>query len=165
MSHFVFCLARDPVQARTVVDALDAIGITSDRISVLAATQEDTGKLAQGLHAHSAHGSFTGGNIGGSIGWLAGLGSLAIPGIGLFIAAGPILGFLTGIAVGRAVGNLNGAMIEEMGIPDASLPRYKDGLNAGQVVISAKTTTDDVESVLATLRQTGAQEIGSRPLI
>lgn len=164
MSHFVYCLANDPTQARTVVDAVSALGITSDQISVLAANQHTTGHLAKDLHAHTAHGSFSGGNIGGSIGWLAGLGSLAIPGIGLFVASGPILGFLTGIAVGRAVGNLNGAMIEEMGIPDTAIPRYREGLTQGRIVISMKATQDDVDQVMAEIRRTGAEEIGSCPV-
>ncbi|HEX3133941.1 MAG TPA: hypothetical protein VHX44_10225 [Planctomycetota bacterium] len=121
MNHFIFAIATDHTQVVHTMNALAEIGIPSDHLSVLASDHRASGNLATEINANAAHGSFTGGNIGGGLGWLAGLGALAIPGIGLFVAAGPILGFLTGIAVGRFVGNLHGAMIEEMGIPDASL--------------------------------------------
>ncbi len=163
MPHFIYGLAADSGQARIVVQHLTAIGITSDQISVLAANNQDTNELAADVNAKTAHGSFSGGNIGASLGWLAGLGALAIPGIGLFVAAGPILGFLTGIAVGRSVGNLNGAMIEEMGIPDASVPLYKEGLNKGQIVISVKLQDQALsERVLSDMRQTGVADVGTR---
>jgi hypothetical protein len=164
MPYVVYGLARDPAQARTVVDALTALGLTSDQVSILAADERASGSLAQELQAQSAHGAFAGGNIGGSIGWLAGLTTLAIPGLGLFIAAGPILGFLTGIAVGRAVGNLNGAMIEEMGIPDAEVARYKEGLRAGRIVISAHLASDNAELVAMEMRRAGAAEVGTHPV-
>ena len=54
--------------------------------------------------------------VGGGLGWLAGIGALAIPGLGPFIAAGPIMAALAGAGVGGAVGGLTGALVG-MGIP------------------------------------------------
>lgn len=78
----------------------------------------------------------TGGVVGGTLGLLAGIGALAIPGVGPFIAAGPIMGALAGIGVGGAVGGLIGALVG-MGIPEYEAKRYegrlKDGGAAGAV--------------------------------
>jgi hypothetical protein len=163
MTYFVYGLARDVAHARTIIQALSAAGvIISDQVSVLSANRRTSGDVATPQHAQVARGAFAGGNVGGSIGWLAGLGSLAIPGLGLLVAAGPILGFLTGIAVGATIGNMRGAMIEEMGIPDEAVPRYEEAMDEGQIVISAKCE----DSVLSTraldaMRHTGAEAIGS----
>lgn len=162
MDIFVFALASDATHVRRMVEALARIGITSDEISVLAADRKVTGNVAEENHTQVAHGAFSGGNIGGGIGWLAGLTTLAIPGIGLFIAAGPILGFLAGIAVGRSIGNLNGAMIEEMGIPDASVQHYQEAMKDGKIIISTKCADPAlVDHVTAVMQQVGAVEIGS----
>lgn len=164
MNHFIFGIASDHTQVINTMESLAGIGITSDHVSVLAANQQASGELAAEIHAHAAHGSFTGGNIGGGLGWLAGLGALAIPGIGLFVAAGPILGFLTGIAVGRSVGNLHGAMIEEMGIPDAALAEYDVALSAGKIVMSVRCVDPVLrQRVTDLLKDAGLDAIGATP--
>ena len=162
--HHVFGLAADPDHVRRTMAALSAIGIPSERVSVLAADRRTSGELAGELHAHAAHGAFSGGNIGGGLGWLAGLGTLAIPGIGLFVAAGPILGFLTGIAVGRSVGNLNGAMIEEMGIRDTSVAPYAEAIKSGRIIVSVECESATLgPRVVEAMREAGLQDIDSTP--
>lgn len=164
MNHFIFAIAANRAHVVRTMEALAGMGIASDHVSVLAATHHASGDLAAEIHANAAHGAFAGGNIGGGLGWLAGLGALAIPGIGLFVAAGPILGFLTGIAVGRSVGNLRGAMIEEMGIPDAVITRYDDALKAGKILLSVRC--DDAalcERVIDVMRRLGLDAVGSTP--
>jgi hypothetical protein len=166
MNHFIFAIATDRVQVVRTMDALARLGIASGHVSVLAADQQASGDLAAEISAHAAHGSFTGGNIGGGLGWLAGLGALAIPGIGLFVAAGPILGFLTGIAVGRSVGNLHGAMIEEMGIPDSSLAQYDAALKAGKIIMSARCDDAALREPLSELmRQAGLDAVDVAPAL
>jgi len=164
MNYFIYAIATDHAHVVRTMAALAEIGIASDHVSVLAADQRASGDLAAEINANAAHGSFSGGNIGGGIGWLAGLGALAIPGIGLFVAAGPILGFLTGIAVGRSLGNFHGAMIEEMGIPDASLAQYDAALKEGKIILSARS--DDAalrQRIIETMGQVGLDAIGSTP--
>ncbi len=78
-------------------------------------------------------GGTTGGVIGGTLGVLAGVGTLAIPGIGPFIAAGPIMAGLAGLGVGGAVGGLIGAMVG-MGIPEYEAKRYEGRLKNGGVL-------------------------------
>lgn len=166
MTYFIYAIATDHAHVVKTMEALAGIGIASDHVSVLAADQRASGELAAEINANAAHGSFSGGNIGGGIGWLAGLGALAIPGIGLFVAAGPILGFLTGIAVGRSLGNLHGAMIEEMGIPDAALTQYDEALKNGKIIVSARCDDASLrERIIETMGQAGLEAVGSTPEI
>ena len=161
MTNYIFCLVNDIGQAQSLVHALSEIGVNRDQISLLSEKLQESDHMAGVLHTEVTHGGFTGGNIGGAIGWLVGLSTFAIPGIGLFVAAGPIVGFLAGIVVGQAVGNLKGAMMEEMGIPDDLLAQFEKGLKEGQIVVSVKLqTSETVDRVLEVVRLSGAAEIG-----
>ena len=62
--------------------------------------------------------------IGGAPGWLAGIGAFALPGLGAFIAAGPIMGALAGVGVGGVLGGITGALIGS-GIPEYEARRYE----------------------------------------
>lgn len=77
----------------------------------------------------------TGGIIGGALGWIAGIGALAIPGLGPFIAAGPIAAALSGAAIGAAVGGIAGTLIGQ-GIPEFVAKRYEGKLQEGNILIS-----------------------------
>jgi hypothetical protein len=161
MTHHLYCIAGDLPRAHAVMTALTTAGVPEDRISVLSADRQTNGRLARDLHAHVARSSLESANIGGAIGWLAGLGTLAIPGIGLFVAAGPVLGMLAGVAVGASLGTLRGTMVEAMGIPDERLPVFEEAMNAGRIVIAARI--DDVDSctrAVQAIREAGAQEVG-----
>lgn len=161
MTNYIFCLVNDMEQAQSLVLSLSAIGVSRDQISLLSATQQVSDNLAGDLHTKVPHGTFTGGNIGGAIGWLVGLSTFAIPGLGLFVAAGPIIGFLAGIVVGEKLGNIKGAMMEEMGIPDDLLARFESGLKAGHMVVSVKMQTNDtMDRALEVVRLSGASEVG-----
>ena len=161
MTNYIFCLVHDMRQAQSLVQTLSGIGINREQISLLSANTHDSDRLAGDLRTEVTHGGFTGGNIGGAIGWLVGLSTFAIPGIGLFVAAGPIVGFIAGIVVGEKLGNLKGAMMEEMGIPDDLLAQFEQGLKAGQIVVSVKMQANEtMDHVLDVVRQSGATEIG-----
>src|SRR2546423_7824176 len=80
-------------------------------------------------------GAATGGTAGGVIGLLAGIGALAIPGVGPFIAAGPIMAALSGAAVGAAVGGIGGALIG-LGLPGYEAKKYEGELKAGNILVS-----------------------------
>ena len=83
-----------------------------------------------------------GGMIGGTLGLLAGIGALAIPGVGPFIAAGPIMGALAGLGVGGAVGGLVGALVG-MGIPEYEAKRYEGRVKEGGVLLSVHCDTSE----------------------
>jgi hypothetical protein len=106
-------------------------------------------------------GAGTGAVLGGRLGWLAGIGALAIPGLGPFIAAGPIMAALAGAGVGGAVGGLTGALIG-MGIPEYEAKRYEGRVKDGGILLSIHAdTSDQIKVAKDVLKQTGAQDISS----
>ena len=138
----VFCIAKSELQAIDIVDGLKASGFSSGDVSVLFPDKgasrdfahEQKTKAPEGATA----GASTGGVLGGALGWLAGIGSLAIPGLGPFIAAGPIMGALSGAAAGAAVGGIAGALIG-MGIPEHEAKLYEGKVRGGNILISVHT--------------------------
>src|SRR5437660_580672 len=120
MSRAVFCIASIP-QADAIIRNLQAAGFSGNDISVLTADKEGTRDFAHEHNTKAPEGATAGGGtgaaVGGVLGWLAGIGTLAIPGLGPFIAAGPIMAALSGAAVGGVVGGVAGALIG-MGMPE-----------------------------------------------
>src|SRR3954463_6718498 len=130
----VFCLARDLDQASRIVEDLKMAGFSNNDISVLLPDKAGTRDFAHEKGTKAPEGAVTGagtgGVLGGALGWLAGGGALAIPGLGPFIAAGPIMAALSGAAVGAATGGLIGALVG-MGIPEYEAKRYEGRLREG----------------------------------
>ena len=109
----------------------------------------------------TATGATAGGMVGGTLGLLAGIGALAIPGIGPFIAAGPIMGALAGLGVGGTVGGLIGALVG-MGIPEYEAHRYEGRVKEGGVLLSVHCdSSEEVDRAKDLLKQTGAEDISS----
>jgi hypothetical protein len=145
MSKSVFCTATVS-QTDTIIHNLQVAGFSGNAISVLMADKGGTRDFA---HEHNtkapegaATGAGTGAVIGGAFGWLAGIGALAIPGLGPFIAAGPIMAALSGAAVGGAVGGLTGALIG-MGIPEFEAKKYEGKVKSGSSLISVHSEDGD----------------------
>jgi len=142
MAKAVFCIAKSEAQASTIVDQLKIAGFSNNDISVLFPDKAGTKDFAHEQHTKApegaAAGAGTGGVLGGAFGWLVGIGSLAIPGLGPFIAAGPILAALSGAAAGAAIGGLSGALIG-MGIPEYEAKRYEGKVKEGNLLISVHT--------------------------
>jgi len=134
----VFCTAT-PVEAEAIVDRLKAARFSNNDISVLLPDTRGTRDFAHQNSTKAPEGAATGAGtglaVGGTLGWLAGIGALAIPGLGPFIAAGPIMAALSGAAVGTAVGGLTGALIG-MGIPEYEAKQYEGKLINGRALIS-----------------------------
>jgi hypothetical protein len=161
----VFGIYRSSDDAERAVDALLGAGFSSEDISVLLpdspssrafAHQKDT-KAPEG----AAAGVTAGGVIGGTLGVLAGVGALAIPGIGPFIAAGPIVAGLAGLGVGGAVGGFLGALIG-MGMPEYEAKRYEGRVRDGGTLLSVHCdTAKRVRAAKQLLRETEAQDIGA----
>ncbi len=117
----VFGIYQNKKQAERTVDKLLAAEFSNDDISVLLPDNQGTKDFAHDKSTKAPEGTAagvtTGGVIGGTLGLLAGIGVLAIPGIGPFIAAGPIVTALAGLGAGGAVGGIIGALVG-MGIPE-----------------------------------------------
>lgn len=142
MDKAVFCIAKSEAVAREIVDKLKVMGFAGDDISVLFADRSGTKDFAYEQNTKAPEGATTGGVLGagagGVLGWLAGIGTLAIPGIGPFLAAGPIMTALAGVAIGGATGGLIGALVG-MGIPEFEAKRYEGKLREGNILISVHT--------------------------
>ena len=106
-------------------------------------------------------GASSGAVIGGALGWLAGIGALAIPGLGPFIAAGPIMAALAGIGVGGAVGGFTGALVG-LGIPEYEAKRYEGRLQKGGTLVSVHCdTSEEIDRAKDVLKRTGAEDVSS----
>jgi hypothetical protein len=120
------------------------------------ATEKNT-KAPEG----TATGAGIGGAVGGTLGLLAGIGALAIPGVGPLIAAGPIMGALAGLGVGGTVGGLVGALIG-MGIPEYEAKRYEGRVNDGGVLVSVHCdSSDEVSRAKDILEEAGGDDVAS----
>ncbi|HUR45683.1 MAG TPA: hypothetical protein VMZ27_07390 [Candidatus Saccharimonadales bacterium] len=146
MPKSVFCLARDQEHASRIVDDLKLGGFSNQDISVLLPDKTSSREFAHHKETKAPEGTttgvLTGGAIGGVLGWLVGIGALSIPGLGPFIAAGPIMAALSGSAVGAAAGGLTGALIG-MGIPEYEAKRYEGRVKEGKVLVSVHSDNPD----------------------
>ena len=138
-------------------------GFRHTDISVLFPYNEGTKDFAAEKNTKApegtAAGAGTGAVIGGTLGWLAGIGSLAIPGLGPFIAAGPIAAALSGAAVGAAVGGITGALVG-MGIPELEAKRYEGKVKSGNLLLSVHTEeSEEVKAVKEIFEAENASDI------
>jgi hypothetical protein len=144
----VFCIATSHSQAERIVENLQSAGFPAAEISVLLPADQgkhDIGHVkATKAPEGATTGAVTGGVTGGVIGLLAGIGALAIPGVGPLIAAGPIMAALSGAAIGGTTGGIVGGLIG-LGIPEIEAKRYEEKLKAGNYLISVHAHDGDRE--------------------
>jgi hypothetical protein len=153
------------MSAENAVDQLMIAGFRSDDISVLAPDSKVTHELATEKNTKAPEGTTTGaaagGAIGGTLGLLAGIGALAIPGFGPFIAAGPIMGALAGVGAGAATGGFIGALVG-MGMPEYEAKRYEGRVKDGGILVSVHCDdskwTDKAKDVL---KNSGGEDVAS----
>ncbi len=161
----VFGIYQTSAQAEHAVDRLLEARFANNDISVLLPDAKSSKEFAHEKNTKAPEGAATGvttgGVIGGTLGLLAGIGALAIPGVGPFIAAGPIMGALAGLGVGGAVGGLVGALVG-MGIPEYEAKRYEGRVKNGGVLLSVHCdTSEEITRAKDLLKNTGAEDIAS----
>jgi len=160
-----FGIFKSRVQAERCIDTLLASGYRNDDISVLAPDQATTHEFATEKNTKAPEGVTTGatagGALGGTLGLLAGIGALAIPGLGPFIAAGPIMGALAGAGAGAVAGGLVGALVG-MGIPEFEAKRYEGHVKDGGILISVHCDDSDwTKKAKDILERSGATDVSS----
>ena len=165
MATSVFCIASSESKANDIVSRLKSSGFRDNDISVLFPDKSTTHQFAHEKHTKAPEGTVagaaTGGVVGGTLGLLAGIGLLAVPGVGPFIAAGPIMAALSGIAAGAAVGGIAGALVG-LGIPEIEAKRYEGRVRDGNVLISAHSeNADEIKKAKGIFESSGASDIGS----
>jgi hypothetical protein len=165
MATSVFGIAKSSEQAATVVGRLKYAGFRDNDISVLLADKSGTRDFAHEQNTKAPEGATTGagigGALGGALGLMAGLGALAIPGVGPLIAVGPIMGALSGAAVGAAVGGLGGALVG-LGIPEYEAKRYEGKILGGNVLISVHAAdSTSARNAQKILEENGIEDVHS----
>ncbi|MEW6155848.1 MAG: DUF3341 domain-containing protein [Verrucomicrobiota bacterium] len=165
MSKAVFCIATSEAQAEMIVNQLKEAGFSYNDISVLFPDKSGTKHFVHEQHTKAPEGATagagTGGVIGGALGWLAGIGLLAIPGVGPFIAAGPIMAALSGAAVGAALGGITGALVG-MGIPEYEAKRYEGRIQKGNILISVHAEeADEARRAREIFEVAGAEDVAT----
>jgi hypothetical protein len=159
----VYAIAISEGQANQIVDSLTQSGFSSNDISVLFPDKKTTHEFSHEKNTKAPEGAVTGaatgGVLGGTLGLLAGIGALAIPGVGPLIAAGPLLAALSGAAAGATVGGIAGSFVG-LGIPELEAKRYQNRIAEGNILISVVTETgDDVNRAKDVLKNAGAEDI------
>ena len=153
------------IQAESIVGSLQNAGFSSHEISALFPDRRGTADFAYEHHTKAPEGAVAGvaggGIVGGTLGLLAGVGALAIPGLGPFIAAGPLMAALSGAAAGAAVGGLTGALIG-FGIPEFEAKRYEGKIRGGNILLAVHVD-DNAQRDRATeiMRRGGAHDIST----
>ena len=163
MSKAVICIAKTHIQAEGIVTRLKNTGVPTTDISVLL---PDRGGSRDFAHEHNTKaregatiGGSAGGVAGGIFGLLAGIGALAIPGVGPFIAAGPIMAALSGAAVGAAIGGITGALVG-MGMPEYEAKQYEAKVKGGNILISVHTRdAEEAKRVKKIMEEAQAEDI------
>ncbi|MGB9153904.1 MAG: DUF3341 domain-containing protein, partial [Alphaproteobacteria bacterium] len=166
MSHTAtFGIFTTHTQAESCVTDLREAGFMSEDISVLMSDPEALRKLAVEKNTKAPEGvtagATTGGVIVGALGLLAGIGTLAIPGVGPLIAAGPIMAALAGVGVGAAAGGIIGALVG-MGMPEYEAKRYEGRVKDGGILVSVHCEDSDwVAKAKDILKRGGAEDIST----
>jgi hypothetical protein len=160
-----FAIFRSRADAESAVDRLAAAGFSHQDISVMMPDAQSSHEFAHEKNTKTPEGTTTGvlsgGAIGGTLGLLAGIGTLAIPGLGPFIAAGPIMGALAGMGAGGAVGGVVGALIG-MGIPEYEAKRYEGHMKDGGILVSVHCeSSEEVGRAKDVLKACGGDDVAS----
>jgi hypothetical protein len=165
MSTSVICFTKSDTQAAEIIDHLRSSGFSASDISVLFPDKSGTRDFAHEHHTKAPEGAATGAGLGGlaggALGWLIGIGSLAIPGLGAFIAAGPLMAALSGAAAGAALGGLTGALAG-LGFTEIEAKRYEGKLREGNVLVAVHCEDgDEIDRAKNIFRSNGAHDITS----
>src|SRR6267142_1885429 len=165
MKRSALCLVDTETQADAIVGKLRSAGFSDNDISVLfpdkGSTRDFAHKKETKMPEGATVGASTGGVVGGTVGLLAGIGALAIPGLGPFIAAGPIMAALGGGAIGAGVGGLTGALVG-LGIPEYEAKRYEGLIQKGGILLSVHCdNSDEIKRAKELMKGTGAADIAS----
>src|SRR5438309_10273777 len=156
----VFGIYRDRTGVENAVDVLRQENFRNTDISVLFPENQGTKDFAHEKNTKAPEGAATGAGsgavIGGTLGWLTGIGALAIPGVGPFIAAGPIVAALAGVGVGGAIGGIAGAL-SGLGSPEYEAKRYEGRIKEGGILLSVHCDNSKwTKKAKDTMERTGA---------
>lgn len=159
----VFGIAKNRTDAVTILNNLRTSGFMESEISLVMAHEGADGEIVMEGNTKAPEGAATGAGtgllLGGALGWMAGIGALAIPGLGPFIAAGPIMAALGGAAIGSAAGGLTGGLIG-MGFSEYEAQEYEGYLKNGRALIAVRVAdSDEVDAAKRIFNDGGAEHV------
>ena len=165
MSKSIVGIAKSTSQVEVTLEDLQNASVSSSDISVLmpeSGGRPEVGAVkATKAPEGAATGAATGGAIGGTVGLLAGLGTLAIPGLGPFIAAGPIMAALSGAAAGATAGGVVGALVG-LGVPEYEAKAYEERIKKGGYLIAVHVeNSEEGDVVREIMKKNGLEDISS----
>jgi hypothetical protein len=149
--------------ARALIDA----GVDRNNISLVARDIAEGVPQFVELQEKTTDGSTLGENVaggaavGGIAGYLLGIATLTIPGLGALVALGPIAGLVAGATVGAAGGGIIGA-IKDSGVPDDEANFYEEGLRRGGSVVLVDAWEHDSDRIRDILEGHGAVDIDEK---
>ncbi len=160
-----FAIFRTQAEAEAALNNLTRAGFSSQDVSVLMADKSGTRDFATEKNTKAPEGTTAGvgvgGAVGGTLGLLAGIGALAIPGVGPLIAAGPIMATLAGVGAGGVVGGVVGALVG-MGIPEFEAKRYEGRVKEGGILVSVHCdSSEEVSRAKDVLKRSGGEDVSS----
>jgi hypothetical protein len=161
----VFGIYPTIAATEAAVETLRSSGFRTEDMSALLPDNQGTKDFAHEKGTKAPEGAVTGAGaglvLGGALGWLAGIGTLAIPGVGPLIAAGPILAALSGVGVGGVAGGIVGALLG-LGIPEYEAKRYEGRVRSGKILLSVHCDDGEwVKRAKELLEESGAEDIAS----
>jgi uncharacterized membrane protein len=164
MAKSIVGIAKSRTQVEAVVDDLQS-AVSANDISVLMPESNGAPELgavkATKAPEGATTGAVTGGAIGGTVGLLAGIGTLAIPGLGPFIAAGPIMAALSGAAAGATAGGVVGALVG-LGIPEYEAKAYEERIKKGGYLVAVHVEDGERDkAVRDIMERNGLEDVSS----
>ena len=165
MKYTAACIVGTRDGAERIVDRLRIGEFAADQVSLVYADQSRSGEFSierdNQADEGAATGAGTGAIVGGALGWLASAGTLLIPGIGPFVALGPILGILGGAAVGAGFGGIAGALVG-MGYTEEHARHFEQRLHKGDILVSVQSDDErEIEDARLIFEQEGAEDVAS----
>lgn len=159
----VFCIAKNRSEAVRVTESLRTVGFRESEISFVMADGDNGGEIVVEGNSKAPEGAATGAGsgmlLGGALGWAVGIGALAIPGLGPFIAAGPIMAALGGAAIGSAAGGITGGLVG-LGFSEYEAKEYEGHLKDGRALISVRVeNSEEVTRAKKIFKDAGADHI------
>ena len=165
----VFCIADNRTKAIQILESLRSVGFREAECSVVMAGEGGHGDIVVEASTKAPEGATVGGGsgllLGGALGWMAGIGALAIPGLGPFIAAGPIMAALGGAAIGTAAGGIAGGLIG-LGFSEYEAKEYESHLSEGRALISVRVaSSEETDRAKKIMNDTGAKNISVKDVV
>jgi hypothetical protein len=161
--YSVFGIFSSKEEMEAAVEKLRDNGFSRNDISLVIPDRLENTQTIQSGHGKegAAAGITTGAVLGGTLGWLIGIGAFSISGVGPFLAAGPIFAALTGAGIGGTVGGISGALLG-YGIPEMEAKKIEEKVHSGGILLSIHCNDSDwMNRAKKLLEITGGQEIAS----